>query len=172
MNNKTKSKSVATLGMLFALSLTLSYIEALLPPLPFLPVGFKLGFSNIVTMYTLYFVGFMPAVVIAILKAMFQMFLRGATAGMLSLVGGLLSVAVMGLFVKLEKKGKISKSFISILGAVSHNIGQLVAASFLLKTSAVWYYSPIVVISGVVMGILMGTILNLTLNVLGNIKKS
>ncbi len=172
MNEKNKSKKVATFGILFALSITLSYIEALFPLLPIFPPGFKIGFSNIVTMYTLYFVGFIPALVLAVLKSMFQLVLRGFVAGALSLVGGMVSVAVMGVLVYRFKKYSFSIMFVSIFGAVSHNLGQLVASAFMLKTHTVLYYLPVILIFGIIMGFLMGVVLNSTLKVLKNIKNN
>ena len=48
---KTASKRAAFTGMLAALALAFSFLEGLLPPLPMMPPGAKLGLSNIVTMY-------------------------------------------------------------------------------------------------------------------------
>ncbi len=172
MNEKNKSKKVATFGILFALSITLSYIEALFPLFPIFPPGFKLGFSNIVTMYTLYFVGFVPALALAVLKSMFQLLLRGVVAGTLSFVGGIMSVAVMGLFIYRLKKYSFSIMFVSIFGAVSHNLGQLVASAFIIKTYTVMYYLPVILIFGIIMGFLMGVVLSSTLKVLKNIKNN
>ena len=79
------------LALLFAAAMALSWLEGLLPA--FVPVpGIKLGLSNVVTMYTLFFVGWPSAVVLAVLKGGFEMLTRGLTAGLLSAAGGLLSV--------------------------------------------------------------------------------
>ena len=47
---KRVSATVALTGLLAALALALSFLEGLLPPLPFLTPGAKLGLSNIFTM--------------------------------------------------------------------------------------------------------------------------
>ena len=51
------AKEAALMGMLFAMAMALSFAESLLPVLPMLPPGFKLGLSNIVTMYALFVLG-------------------------------------------------------------------------------------------------------------------
>ena len=49
-----KVKRFALMGLLFALAMALSFLESLLPALPMLPPGIRLGLSNIVTMYALF----------------------------------------------------------------------------------------------------------------------
>ena len=48
---KSKAYKTAFMGLMLGLALALSFLESMLPVLPFLPVGVKLGLSNIVTMY-------------------------------------------------------------------------------------------------------------------------
>ena len=50
----SKTRKITTMAMLFALAMVLSYMEGMLPPMPYLPPGFKLGLSNIITLYTLF----------------------------------------------------------------------------------------------------------------------
>ena len=44
-------KQIAVMGMLTALSSALSFLEWLLPPVPGLPPGVKLGLANVVVMF-------------------------------------------------------------------------------------------------------------------------
>ena len=78
---KRVSATVALTGLLAALALALSFLEGLLPPLPFLPPGAKLGLSNIVTMYAAGTLGLPYAVFLALLKGGFALLTRGAVAG-------------------------------------------------------------------------------------------
>ena len=48
---KQKAGRVAFTGLLAALAIALSFLEGLLPPLPMMPPGAKLGLSNLATMY-------------------------------------------------------------------------------------------------------------------------
>ena len=160
-----KTRTIAFMGLLIALAVTLSYIEGLVPS--FIPVpGIKLGLSNIVTMYCLFFVNAPSAVLLAVLKSCFVLLTRGVTAGALSLAGGLLSVGAMALVTAL----RASKGLASVTGAVMHNVGQLAAAWLLLGTPTVFYYTPVLVISGVVMGIVTASALRLLLPALERIR--
>lgn len=157
-----KIRTIAQMGMLFALAMALSFLEGLLPVLPGLPPGFKLGLSNIVTMYCLFFWGWRRALLMAVLKSGFVLLTRGVTAGLLSLTGGLASVAVMALLL-LPKRSSLSYFTISLAGAVAHNLGQLAAAAFLLQTALSLYYMPVILVAGIVMGAVTGTVLKMVL---------
>lgn len=147
------------MGMLLCLALVLNFIEGTLPVLPGLPPGVKLGLSNIVVVYCLFFLGWRQAFGIAGLKSLFVLLTRGLSAGWISLCGGLLSVLVM-LLLSRTKAGMV---LLSVSGAIAHNIGQLAAAFFLMQSTAVFYYFPILAISGVLMGTLTSVLLRVTL---------
>ena len=152
------TKRISRNALLFTLAITLSWLESLLPS--FVPIpGIKPGLSNIVTMYALFFTGVPDAFSIVILKSMFVMLTRGLSGGMLSLCGGLVSAVIMLL---LRRAGS-SNGFISVMGAVFHNLGQFAGAMIFLSTPMIWLYIPVLVISGIIMGILTGTILTLVL---------
>ena len=51
-----KTKRICFMGLMFAAAVTLSYLEGLVS-VPGLPPGVKLGLSNIVTMYCVFFLG-------------------------------------------------------------------------------------------------------------------
>lgn len=166
-NSSRKSAAfIAFVGLLLALAVTLAFVESMLPGLPLLPPGIKLGLSNIVTMYCLFFLGARPALAIALLKAFFVLSTRGPIAAFMSASGGLCSVVVM--FMVLRLLPELSQTFVSIAGAVFHNLGQLVASALILKTTLALYYLPVMVISGVVMGIATGILLRLVMPYLKN----
>lgn len=159
---KSKIRLIATMGVFFSLALILSFLEGLLPPLPMLPPGVKLGLSNIVTMYCLLYLGTGPAYLLAILKAGFAVLTRGTVAGLLSLCGGLAAVTVMTLLA-IPKKHMASVFLLSVLGAVSHNLGQLAASSALVGGTAAFAYFPVLLLSGVLMGTITGIVLKTVL---------
>ncbi len=166
----SKAGKVARMGLLFALSMVLSLVEGALPALPMLPPGMKLGLSNVVVMYCLFFLNAPCAYVLAVLKALFVFLVRGFTAGLLSLCGGLLSVTVMLLCLQL-KRLNLTYLSISIAGAVCHNLGQTAAASLLLGSGMVLYYLPVVLCSGVVMGLLTGLVLKASMPLFQHIQR-
>lgn len=158
----SRARSITNMAMLFAVALVLSFLEGLLPPLPYLPPGFKLGLSNIATMYALFFMGRKNAFTIAVLKAGFVFMTRGATSGILSLSGGLVSVLIMSVLAAVCGK-KISYLMLSISGAIFHNLGQLAVLTLLmLNTYALWY-TPVLLIAGIVMGFVTGSVLKIVM---------
>ena len=164
-----KAYKVAFHGLMLALALALSFFESMLPAMPFLPVGVKLGLSNIVTMYCLFFLGGKSALSVAFLKSCFVLLMRGPVGAALSLAGGVLSVAMMLLVKRIPSP---SDGFVSIVGAISHNVGQLVLASFILKSAYAFYYLPVMIISGAVMGAVTGVLLRLVMPYLHNADKA
>lgn len=157
MKQKNTIRSIrrmALMGLFFALSLCFSFLESMVA-IPGLPPGIKLGLSNLVTMYCLFFLGGGSAYTLALLKSFFVFLTRGPVGALLSLCGGFLSVTVMTVADRLTGK-KLSYTALSILGAVSHNIGQLIGARFLVSQFLI-YYIPVLLISGLIMGVLTGT---------------
>ncbi len=158
------------MGMLLCLSIVLSFLESMIPPLPAMPPGIKLGLSNIVTIYCLFFLNTKSAVTISFLKSFFVFLTRGFSAGLLSLCGGMLSILVMALLFKSNKR--LSYLILSISGAISHNIGQIAIASLLFKTTSVFYYLPVLIISGVIMGTITAITMKMILPALKHISEN
>lgn len=149
------------MGMLFAMAMALSFAESLLPVLPMLPPGFKLGLSNIVTMYALFMLGTRKGFTIAVLKSVFVLLTRAPIAAFMSLCGGLLSVLCMALASRL-KPLRGDYMLLSVIGALAHNLGQLMA-SITYTSTVMLYYLPVLVVSGVLMGIVTGVVLRVVM---------
>ena len=164
---KKASGRVAFTGLLAALALSFSFLEGLIPPIPVLPPGAKLGLSNIVVLYAAGSLGLPAALFLACLKGGFALLTRGVTAGLLSISGGVLSALVMWL---LLQKTRASLSLVGVCGALSHNAAQLCAA-WLLTSAAVVFYLPFLVLFGVLTGLLTGLVLKLTLPPLQRIER-
>ena len=150
-------RQVAYMGLIFALAVVLSYLESMVQ-LPGLPPGVKLGLSNIVTMYCLFFMGPSHAFTLALLKSLSVFITRGVTAAALSFSGGLLSLVVMLVLLRF-KKLDLSYTVVSIGGAVAHNAGQLAVACLITATPITFFYFPVLLVSGVCMGVLTGVLL-------------
>ncbi|WP_177566179.1 Gx transporter family protein [Allofournierella sp.] len=146
----SKTRQVALSGLLFALAMALSFMESAIAPLLGLMPGVKIGLANIVVMYALFFMGFPQALSLAVLKALFVLLTRGAVAGLLSLCGGLLSLLVMWLLYKLPKRP--TYFILSVCGSLAHNVGQMIAASFVLGSRLALTYAPVLIVSGLGMG--------------------
>lgn len=162
------SKKVALHGLMLAVIVVLTTAEHTLPPLPFVPPGVKLGLSNIVTMYCVFFISRASAVTLNVLKSLFVLLTRGWLAGALSLCGGLMSVGAV-LLLLLFWKDKASYAAVSVTGACAHNLGQYAAVSVLLRANYFTYYLPVLLVSGIIMGLVTGTLLKVVLPALRKI---
>jgi heptaprenyl diphosphate synthase len=154
-----KTNKIALLGIFGAVALVLSFLESMLvPDIPFLPVGAKPGLSNIVTMYIAGTMGFPGAIYITMLKALFALITRGATGAFMSFSGGLLSTTAVCLLIKYQ--GRIfSWLGIGIIGAVMHNLGQLMAACVVSGTFALINYGKYLLIFALITGTVTGSVL-------------
>ncbi len=166
---KNKAYTVAYTGIFLGLAIVLNILESMIPPIAFLPPGIKLGLSNIVTMYCLFFVGKSSAIVITLLKSGFVIITRGFTAGLLSMTGGLCAVGIMILLLILSKN-KSSYLLLSIFGGIFHNVGQITMASFILETPLLVYYLPFILIGGLIAGALTAVLLRILMPALNKIK--
>lgn len=150
---KKTADKVSLMGLMFALAMAFSYLESLVV-IPGMPPGIRLGLSNLVTMYCLFFLGKGAGYTLAVLKSLFVLLTRGFAAGMLSLAGGILSVTVM-IFVDGLTRHKLHYITLSVIGAAAHNIGQLVMARFVTNVF-LYYYIPVLLLSGLVVGFMTG----------------
>ena len=160
-NRNRKVKRLALMGLLFALAMALSFLESLLPALPMLPPGIRLGLSNIVTMYALFVLGPVSGYTIAVLKSLFVLLTRGAVAAM-SASGGIASVTVM-LLLSLLPGIRRQYLLLSVFGGAAHNVGQLIAARFIISNQYVWYYLPVLLAAGLLMGAITGMALRVVM---------
>jgi heptaprenyl diphosphate synthase len=146
-------------SLLFALALVLSIVEGLLPPIPS-PVPMRYGLSNLAVMYALFFLGGKEAYTIAVLKSAFVLITRGLIGGFVSLGGGLVSVTVMLILHRLCSG--VSYVFLSMAGAISHNMGQIFVALVIYQIPmAFLYILPWMLLAGAATGILSAILLKL-----------
>ena len=152
-----KAKRIAFLGVMGALAIAVSFLEGLFY-IPFLPPGAKPGLSNVITVCAFFASGTWGAIYVAVVKSLFAFITRGGIAFILSFSGGLLSAFVMILLLK-WKKCPFSIIGISVIGAIFHNTGQIVASVFVTQTVSLIYYMPALLIFSLVAGTVTGTVL-------------
>ncbi|MEG1862366.1 MAG: Gx transporter family protein [Oscillospiraceae bacterium] len=157
-----KTKKMTTIALLFSLAMVLSFVEGMIMPMFALPPGVKLGLSNVVVMYCMVYMGYFSALQLSVMKAFFAFLTRGATAGLLSLLGGLFSITIMFILIKLLKD-KVNYYTLSVFGALFHNIGQLVGTSIIFGSGFVMYYLPVLAVSAVIMGLVTGATLSVVI---------
>ena len=152
---ENRTKTVARYGLLVALAMIMSYLEAQLPVFFAIP-GMKLGLTNVVVLVALYGMGYGSAAVINLVRIVLVSMLFGNGMSLAySLAGGILSGAVMML---LKRTNAFSMVAVSIAGGIAHNIGQILVAMLVLQTAALGWYLLVLWISGLVSGALIGVI--------------
>ncbi|HHY38013.1 MAG TPA: Gx transporter family protein [Clostridia bacterium] len=152
-------RKLATLSLLTSLAVILHTVEAWLP-IPYLLPGAKLGFANIVAVYTLDVMGIKDALLIGILRTTISGLLTGTFLTMgffLSFSGAIVSTLAMGaaFYFKRNSPG-LTVIGISVLGATVHNLTQLLVASLIVRHTGLLFYLPYLLLFGVPTGILVG----------------
>jgi len=151
------NKNIAIAGLLIACGIIFGYIEYLFP-LPIGIPGVKVGFSNVITLISLYTLPLPLCLCILILRILISGAMFGNLFGIIySLAGALFSFLLMYLF---KKTDIFSILGLSMLGGVGHNTAQLVVACLLVSQMKIFYYMPILLISGLMCGFIVGYISN------------
>ena len=150
---KWTTKQLSLMALLTAIALAIHVAEAQIPaPIP-VP-GVKLGLANIVTVYAVFTMGPGPALMILVARILLGSLFSGVMSLFYSLAGGLLCFAVMLLLRRVLSKKQIWIA--SVVGAVFHNIGQILVAIVVTGTPAIVSYLPILLLSGIAAGLFTG----------------
>lgn len=151
---KNAAKKTALLGIITSVALILAYVEALLPPLFSAVPGVKMGLPNLVIIFVLYRFGVKEAFAVSGIRLFIVAMLFGNVMTLAySAAGAVLSLTLMTL---LRKINSFSSIGVSVAGAVSHNLGQILVAIFLFDTIQLGYYMIILAITGTVAGVFIG----------------
>jgi heptaprenyl diphosphate synthase len=156
-----KIKRITFTALMTAIAVVLSFVESLLPTAYFMPPGSKLGLSNIPVMYSASKLSVGETLLIVFAKSVFVFITRGFTAFCMSLAGGMLSALCM-IFIFRKTKG-FGYMGIGVLSALFHNAGQLIVSFFLVQTTAIVGYAPVLLVASVFTGILTGTVLKISM---------
>ena len=152
-NESPAAERGAPRALILSLALGFSYVEAILPAAPGIP-GIKLGIANLVVIIAMYRLDSRYALTINLIRIFLAGFMfSGLYGAIYSLCGCILSFAVMCL---LKKSDAFSVVGVSMGGGVAHNIGQLSIAAILVSSPQIFYYLPVLIISGTVSGISIG----------------
>lgn len=153
------------MGLMIALALVLSYVEAQIPTFVAIP-GIKVGLANIVVVFALYSFGTKEAFVVSIFRVLLAALMFGSVMSLAySAAGAFLSLLGM---ILLKKSGLFGCVAVSVVGGMLHNLGQILMACLVLETNVVIYYLPFLVLSGTIAGVVVGLVAALVLKRLGN----
>ncbi len=157
-----KTKKIALLGLLTAIALTIFMVEAQIPALVPIP-GVKLGLSNIVTVFAVFFLG--PKEGSAVLFT--RIFLGAVFAGNFSTIlysaaGGAAAILVT---IGLRQLLQDHQLWVAgALGACAHSLGQMAAAIAISGTPSLALYLPIMLLCSIITGCFTGLCAQLLVN--------
>ena len=141
-------------ALLTAIALTIFLVELQIPPLAPIP-GIKLGLSNIVTVFAMFALGPVDALLILFVRILLGGVLSGHTmALMYSFAGGMFCYFAMLLMRKIVTSRQIWVC--SVIGAAAHNIGQMAVALLVTRTTALLIYLPLLLVTGMLAGLFTG----------------
>ncbi len=146
------------LSMLLSLSVVLNLVESTIPFFNGYIPGVKLGLANSIILFIIYIYDFKEALYISIARVFLVGILRTglfSVAFFFSLGGALLSILAMFLAKKITNLSIVG---VSVIGSIFHSIGQIICAIFLIKTTKMIYYLPIILIFSIPTGIFIGAI--------------
>ena len=149
-----KTKRLVFDGILTAAALTIFVAEAQLPTL--IPVsGIKPGLSNIITLFALLNLSAPEAFMILISRILLGAFAIGNPSVLLySLAGGTGSLLTELLLLRVIGKNRVWA--ISAFGGIFHNFFQLICAALITQSTAVFWYLPVLILSGLITGLFTG----------------
>lgn len=156
--NKTKlaTKQLIILGQLLALAIILRFAEDFLIP-PF-PGGIKIGIANTITIVVLYLFGTKKSIVFLCARIILSGLLSAnfLSSGFLIGTGGaFLSFFFMSQAVE---KNWFSPIGVGLLGAATHNIGQIFVVLYLIQSPAIVNILPFLMLISIPTGMFTGAI--------------
>jgi heptaprenyl diphosphate synthase len=157
----SRTRRVVYLGLATGLAMALHIFEGIIPmPTDLIVPGFKLGLANIITLYVVVNFGMRDAISVSILRTTLGSLLGGTfmtPTFFFSFAGGLASAIVMALFYKYGSR-LFSMLGISLIGAVTHNVAQLMVASVVIETVSIFAYLPYMLFFALPTGAFVGLV--------------
>jgi heptaprenyl diphosphate synthase len=151
-----KLRKMVFLGIMIAIGIVVSIVEAQISAVLFLIPGVKLGLANIVTLIILYLYGERDAFIVLMIRILLVAILYSAMpAPLMSFAGGITAFVGMILLKKVRSLSMIS---VSVTGSFLHMVGQIVMAIIVLNTEALILYLPYMMVLSVPTGIFTGIV--------------
>ena len=156
--------------MLITFALVIHIVESFIPtPIP----GAKLGLANVITLMAFILYGLNSALLVSGIRTVLGSFFAGnflGTGFYLSFSGAMISTLVMAVGIYLWRKDRLSLVAVSIMGAVAHNITQvLIAALILASPYLITTYLPILLLLALPTGFFTGLVVTYTRKALANV---
>ncbi len=145
------AEKITNFALFISISIVLSIFEMLIP-INFIIPGVKLGLGNLLLVILLDYYSYKELVVFQLIKISITTFILGLfSIYLFSLSGGLVALTLMYIVRKLFKH-KVTTYTISMVGAIGHNIGQIIFAIYALQAPELIGYIPFLVLFGSITG--------------------
>lgn len=159
-----KTQKLTLLALFATVALALYGVESVLPPVVPIP-GIKLGLANIITLVVLWKYSAKDAALVLLARILLATLFFGQAMSLLySLAGGFFCLLAM-IFVKELLHGHYL-FLASMVGALCHNLGQILVAFLLTGVAGVLVYLPFLLLSGLITGLFIGLCARFTLRFL------
>jgi len=149
------TKKMVKLSLMVSLAVVLSLLENqfMLPSLPWL----RIGLANIITLLALMTYGISSAIAVSCIRSLLAGIFGNFVMLIFSFPSALISSFAMGIFYYISHE-KLSIIGISVIGALIHNITQLLIAYFVLRITirSLLFILPFLIISALIAGIITG----------------
>lgn len=155
-------KKITILAMLVAAGILMQLIESFFPIVMIIP-GYKIGLANIAGLFALYAFGIQEMVIVTFLRVFLASLATGTLFSIpfiLSISGCTLSCLAMALA---KKSGWFTIYGVSVAGAASHTLGQVLAISFLYQQYLLQALLPVLVALSVLSGLGIAYLTNILL---------
>jgi heptaprenyl diphosphate synthase len=156
MNN---TRRMVLLALFIAIASVLHVVESWLP-LPLPVPGIKLGLANIVSLITIAIFGWRDAIYVVVIRVFLASLFGGVFLGpafAMSMSGAIVSTLIMA-YAYVSWHSTFSFVGISILGAVIHNIAQIMMAALVVSSLTLLWYLPYLILFAVPTGWATGMI--------------
>lgn len=154
------TRKLVFIAILISLSVVLGIVDrtlTIMVPMVFIPNS-KIGLANIVILIAIYNFSFKESFTIAFLKSIFIGLILGSISTFfIGFSGTMISFIAMYLVNKYLGKW-VSIIGVSVIGGITHVIGQIIAVIFLYQTETAILYAPQMLIVGVISGVAIGII--------------
>ena len=151
---RISTRRLLLMSFFVALSLSLYVAEFFLPILPIVP-GVKIGLANIVTIYVLVHFRFRETLAVLLIRIFLGACLIGAVSALpFSAAGGLSSL--FSCLLLLRFLPNLPLWFLGAMGGAVHNTGQILIATIWLSSTDVFFYYPVLLLSGITAGLVTG----------------
>ncbi len=151
------TRRMVLLALLIAMASVLHVVESWLP-LPLPVPGIKLGLANIVSLIVISMFGWRDAIYVAMLRVVLASLFGGVFLGpafAMSISGAIGSITIMALVFQYWYPD-FSLVGISIIGAVAHNMVQIIVASLLVSSATLLWYLPYLILFALPTGLATG----------------